>query len=198
LISLLSIHVHTLNPISLSTQPQLTHNALHYRSHSYRWCSPCRCSPRRHCSSDWRSDAPIQYFGHAVSTSLSFHDHPAHLFSFGAQCQGAVIQAVTNSSFGQCFPALDLAPCKCLLFSLDLKADIVVLTSNGSIIPPLDNFMSDLCYKQPCSNETLMAAAQSIAAGCASDLAAGGLANTTVFAAFSSYAVLREVLCLKT
>lgn len=58
--------------------------------------------------------------------------------------------------------------------------------------------MSQLCYSQPCSNATLSAAAQAISTGCASDLQAGGLPNSTVQAAFSIYPTLREVLCTKT
>lgn len=74
-----------------------------------------------------------------------------------------------------------------------------VLASNASIIPVLDKFMSDLCYTYPtCSNDTLMTAAMTIMNGCATDLQNEGLSNTTVMAAFESYPVVREVLCLKT
>jgi hypothetical protein len=59
-------------------------------------------------------------------------------------------------------------------------------------------FMSNLCYSQPCSSAALSAAAQTISAGCASDIAAAKLPNTTVSTAFGAYPVLREALCLKT
>lgn len=110
---------------------------------------------------------------------------PSSIFGlpFGAQCQGAVLQTLTNGSFAQCFPTADLLP---------------LLSTNGSIIPILDKFMTDLCYKSPCSNATLMAAAQAITTGCAADLQTAKLPNTTVAAAFGIYPVLREVLCLKT
>lgn len=111
---------------------------------------------------------------------------PSSIFGlpFSPQCQGAVLQVLTNGSFAQCFPTTDLLP---------------LLTSNSSIVPVLDNFMTDFCYNvQPCSNDTLQQAAQTVLAGCASDLAAGRLPNSTVTTAFSIYPLLREVLCLKT
>jgi len=110
---------------------------------------------------------------------------PSSIFGlpFGQQCQAAVLQAVTNGSFAQCFPTAALLP---------------LLSSNGSIIPVLDNFMSQLCYSQPCSDAALMSAAQTISTGCASDIKMGGLPNNTVEAAFSIYPTLREVLCTKT
>lgn len=75
---------------------------------------------------------------------------------------------------------------------------MVVLTSNGSLIPLLDNFMSELCYTQPCSNETLDTAAQAIIAGCSADLEQSGLPESVVTEAFGGYPLVREILCLKT
>lgn len=104
-------------------------------------------------------------------------------FPFGQQCQQTVLGLFTNSSFGQCFPAPALLP---------------LLSSNGSIIPVLDNFMTELCYMQPCSNATLTQAAQTIEAGCASDLATSKVSNQTIATIFGLYPLIREVLCLKT
>lgn len=58
--------------------------------------------------------------------------------------------------------------------------------------------MSDLCYMQPCSNETLDAAAQTIIAGCSSDLEKDGLSDSVVTEAFGAYPLVREILCTKT
>jgi hypothetical protein len=73
-----------------------------------------------------------------------------------------------------------------------------VLTGNDSIIPTLDNFMTELCYNEPCSNDTLTQAAQQISQGCASDLQASNISSSTIEMIFNVYPILREVLCLKT
>lgn len=99
------------------------------------------------------------------------------------QCQAAVLQVVTNSTLGQCFPAATLLP---------------LLSSNTSIVPILDGFMSSLCYNQPCSNATLAAAAETITTGCNSTLVAAKLPANIVSTVFSVYPTMRETLCLKT
>lgn len=103
--------------------------------------------------------------------------------SFSTECQQAVLGALANSELSSCLPLASVVP---------------ALTSNGSIIPLLDNFMSDLCYNQPCSDETLSAAAQAIAEGCSADLESEGLDDSVVTAAFDAYPLVREILCTKT
>jgi hypothetical protein len=103
--------------------------------------------------------------------------------SFSAECQAAVIGVLSAGDFASCFPAAALLP---------------ALTSNSSIVPPLDDFMSDLCYSQPCSNATLEAAAQAVITGCQSDLQDDGLSAGLVATAFMQYPLVREVLCTKT
>lgn len=73
-----------------------------------------------------------------------------------------------------------------------------VLTTQGSIIPVLDQFMTSLCYQQPCSNESLAQAASAIKTGCQADLQSGNLSPDVVDFAFNTYPTLRETLCLKT
>lgn len=93
--------------------------------------------------------------------------------------------------------------CKSVAWCVHLRycftADTVpALTSNVSIVPLLDNFMSDLCYNSPCTNETLQSAASTVLAGCSSDLSGEGLSDSVVTTTFSAYPLVREVLCLKT
>lgn len=59
-------------------------------------------------------------------------------------------------------------------------------------------FMSGLCYSQPCSNATLMTAAQTIMTGCSSDLQKENISTSIVTDAFGAYPTVRETLCLKT
>jgi len=104
--------------------------------------------------------------------------------TFSPQCQQAIIQVVTNSSFAECFQTADLLP----LFTL-----------NTSIVPVLDKFMSDLCYSSmTCSNTTLQNASQTILSGCSTDLQGEGLPTSVVTTAFGLYPLVREMLCLKT
>jgi hypothetical protein len=58
--------------------------------------------------------------------------------------------------------------------------------------------MSELCYSQPCSDETLDAAAQAVLAGCSSDLESDGFSDSVVTTAFQQYPLVREILCTKT
>lgn len=74
----------------------------------------------------------------------------------------------------------------------------MLTSTTDSIVPVLDNFMTELCYNEPCSNDTLTAAAQQVAQGCADDLTASGLTAEQLTEIFSIYPTLREVLCLKT
>lgn len=103
--------------------------------------------------------------------------------TFSPECQQAVIGLFTGGDFASCFPASTLLP---------------ILTSNDSVIPVLDDFMSELCYTQPCSSETLDAAAQAVIAGCSNDLSGEGLDDNVVTTAFSAYPLVREILCTKT
>lgn len=105
-------------------------------------------------------------------------------YPFGQECQQTVLGLFTNGSFSQCFPASALLP--------------LLTSSDNSIVPVLDNFMTELCYNQPCSNDTLTQAAQQISQGCASDLQASNITADTITMIFDIYPTLREVLCLKT
>jgi len=58
--------------------------------------------------------------------------------------------------------------------------------------------MSQVCYTAPCSDDALNQASQTIRDGCAADLQAGGFPDSFVDSAFSTYPLVRELLCLKT
>ena len=95
-----------------------------------------------------------------------------------------------------CEPPHPLLPS---LSTASLLPDQLAIASGTSLVPALDTFMTDLCYvDSPCSNATLMEAANTISTGCATDIASAGLTNSTIDVAFGEYALVREVLCLKT
>lgn len=81
---------------------------------------------------------------------------------------------------------------------VNLQGLAPLATSNGSIVPILDKWMTGLCSSQPCSNATLANVTQAIGSGCASDLAQYNITNSTLNDIISNYPLAREVLCLKT
>ncbi|ORY26046.1 hypothetical protein BCR39DRAFT_273539 [Naematelia encephala] len=103
--------------------------------------------------------------------------------TFSAACQQAILGVLTTGPFAECTHFADVLP---------------ALVSNISVVPVLDKFMSDVCYSAACSNATLQQASTTILSGCASDLSGEGLPNSTVTTAFSTYPLVREILCLKT
>ncbi|OCF57660.1 hypothetical protein L486_05122 [Kwoniella mangroviensis CBS 10435] len=81
---------------------------------------------------------------------------------------------------------------------LDGKLLASIVTGNSSIIEPVGNYLDEFCSSQPCSNETLTNATQTLLSGCATDLTNFGLTNQTVEWAVAQYPLLRDVMCLKT
>lgn len=75
---------------------------------------------------------------------------------------------------------------------------MIALTSNSSIVPPLDEFMSQLCYNEPCTDSILQLASQRVTEGCSSDLSSDGFSDSVVMTAFQQYPLVREILCTKT
>ncbi|WVW85393.1 hypothetical protein I302_107431 [Kwoniella bestiolae CBS 10118] len=73
-----------------------------------------------------------------------------------------------------------------------------IVGGNSSIIAPVGNYLDSFCSSQPCSNETLTNATQTLLSGCATDFTKFGLTNQTVEWAVAQYPLARDVLCLKT
>ncbi|ORX38299.1 hypothetical protein BD324DRAFT_620334 [Kockovaella imperatae] len=72
------------------------------------------------------------------------------------------------------------------------------MSSNSSIVPTVDSYLSTICSSDPCTNTTLTSVADSIIQGCASDLTKFGVDNQTVRDMIDLYPLAREVVCLKT
>ncbi|WVF67463.1 hypothetical protein IAT40_002219 [Kwoniella sp. CBS 6097] len=99
-------------------------------------------------------------------------------------CQQTVTQLVSNSS--------SLSSC------LNLPILAQVVTSSGSILEPIENYLDVFCSSEACSNETISNATQQVLQGCGSDLTNFGVTNQTVEWAMAQYPLARDVLCLKT
>jgi len=100
------------------------------------------------------------------------------------QCQATVVTALNSSS--------PIYEC------LHVDALLPILLTNGSILPPLDAYLSTVCSSAPCSSSVLNATAQSLLEGCSTDLGLAGISNSTVYEVFELYPLAREIACLKT
>lgn len=78
---------------------------------------------------------------------------------------------------------------------------IALTSSNSSVIPAVDSWLTGLCALGPCSNSSLDAVFTNITGGCSSELASLGLntngsTNLTLYLE-EAYPTLRQVWCLK-
>jgi hypothetical protein len=74
----------------------------------------------------------------------------------------------------------------------------LVLATNGSVLPPLDNYLSTICSSAPCTASVLNATAQAVLSGCSTDLSLAGITNDTIYQVMELYPLARELACLKT
>ncbi|KAK8854607.1 hypothetical protein IAR55_003346 [Kwoniella newhampshirensis] len=126
--------------------------------------------------------ATVASYAAAQTTSIA-SAATAALSLLSPNCQATILQLATNSSAAQCL-------------HVDLLAGLV--TSNGSLIPGVDNYLSTICSSAPCTNETLTNTTQTVLQACSSDLTNFGITNQTLEYAMELYPLAREVLCLKT
>ncbi|WWD19256.1 hypothetical protein CI109_103714 [Kwoniella shandongensis] len=127
--------------------------------------------------------ASVAGFAAAQSATSLTSAASAALNLLSPNCQSVVLGLATNSSASQCL-------------HVDLLAGLI--TTNGSVIPSIDNYLSTICSSAPCSNETLTNTTQTILEGCSSDLSNFGITNQTLEYVVELYPLAREVLCLKT
>jgi len=105
-----------------------------------------------------------------------------------APCEGALNAAVSNQGISQCLNVID-------------AVNIVTLTANNSVIPPINTWLQGLCAAAPCDNSTLSTVAQNISTNCQSDLQKIGISASTAqtiaadFVQF--YPTIRKIACLK-
>lgn len=108
----------------------------------------------------------------------------AILSELSASCQQTVVSLLSpNSTLGSC-----------------IHTDLIlgIVSSNSSIVPPLDSYLSTICASTPCDPYVLANVSAQVSTGCAADLMAAGISNSTVQAVFANYPLAREIACLKT
>jgi len=92
------------------------------------------------------------------------------------------------STEAQCLNAAGLVP----LFLSD---------SNTSLVGPFQTWLTGLCSKDPCTNQTLATLVTNITQGCSSDLSSLGINNANVTSITASvqefYPVVRQIACLQ-
>ncbi|KAK1927306.1 hypothetical protein DB88DRAFT_24159 [Papiliotrema laurentii] len=99
------------------------------------------------------------------------------------QCQNTVYSLANSSSPQyQCLRVDKLLP---------------AILTNGSIIEPVDEYLSTVCYSPACNSTLLNSTAQAIVNGCSAELGQLGVDNKTVYEIVNLYPLAREVACLK-
>ncbi len=108
-------------------------------------------------------------------------------FDVSAQCQSSLVN-IASSTEGQCLNSAGIAP-------------IFFTGSNTSLIGPFQSWLTGLCSKDPCTNQTLATLVANITQGCSSDLSSLGINNSNVSSITASvqeyYPVVRQIACLK-
>jgi len=104
-----------------------------------------------------------------------------------AQCQSTLLN-ISSSTEGQCINAAGLVP-------------IFLASSNSSLIGPFQSWLTGLCSKGPCTNQTLATLVANVTQGCSSDLSSLGINDNNASSITASvqeyYPVVRQIACLK-
>ncbi|KAM0753677.1 hypothetical protein T439DRAFT_322565 [Meredithblackwellia eburnea MCA 4105] len=102
------------------------------------------------------------------------------LGGLSTNCQTAATSLLT-SSFGTCVNVLGL---------------VNVLSASGSIISPLNSWLSGAC-SQTCSSSTLSTASSTIESGCSTDIQNGTAIAVGLETLTTNYTAVKNVLCLQ-
>ncbi|KAI0356253.1 hypothetical protein OH77DRAFT_1423864 [Trametes cingulata] len=109
--------------------------------------------------------------------------------SISSQCQSTLASIVTDSN-ASCLNAQALV-------------GLVVSTStsaNSSVVPTINSWLTGMCSRPACTNDTLASVVQQVTSGCSAELGSLGLANvdagelTTLVQ--TAYPTVRQVACL--
>ncbi|KAI0823306.1 hypothetical protein BC628DRAFT_1384035 [Trametes gibbosa] len=109
--------------------------------------------------------------------------------SLSTQCQAA-LASVVSSSDASCLNAQALV-------GLALASSS---SSNSSIVPTVNSWLTGMCSRPACSNSTLASVVQVVTSGCPSELSQLGLSNVDVSSLTTlvqtAYPTVRQVACL--
>lgn len=118
--------------------------------------------------------------GLAASQSLSS-------LGVSQQCQNTLNNIIANPDVSQCLQVFN-------------AINIFDTAANTSVVPAINTWLTSVCGAAPCSNATLMAAAQNITSGCQSDLNNIGISSSDVQQIANSvlplYPTVRKIACL--
>lgn len=82
-------------------------------------------------------------------------------------------------------------------------AGLLTTSSNSSLVPAVNSWLSGACGQDPCTNSSLAAVVQNITSGCGDDLASLGISNSSgttqeiTQAVQEAYPIVRDIGCLK-
>ncbi|KAM5531863.1 hypothetical protein V8D89_014493 [Ganoderma adspersum] len=106
--------------------------------------------------------------------------------NISSQCQSTLASIITSSD-ASCLNAQSLL-------------GLVATTNNASVVPTINTWLTGLCAKPACTNQTISNVVQNITSGCSSDLSALGLgsidANELTALVETAYPTVRKVFCL--
>jgi len=94
-------------------------------------------------------------------------------------CQTAAGSLLT-SDFGTCSNVIGL---------------VGVVGSTGSVVSPLNNWITGICSATPCSNSTLSSATQTVSSACGPDAQKGSVVAGALTSIVSNYNVVKDLLC---
>ncbi|KAI0297171.1 hypothetical protein BC826DRAFT_177325 [Russula brevipes] len=105
---------------------------------------------------------------------------PVFAQSLSSQCQ-STLASIATSSNAQCLNGAGLVP-------------IFLSGSDNSAVPSIDTWLTGMCSKSACSNQTLLT---NVTNGCSSDLSSLGLDVQNVTTSVQRfYPTMRQILCL--
>jgi len=97
-------------------------------------------------------------------------------------CRSAVVQVISNPNAADCLAGSSL---------------LSFIGSSGSIVSPIDNWISNMCKSKACDNSTLAGAVKNITNGCATDFKITSDVDTLTSTVQEVYPSVRKILCLK-
>jgi len=106
--------------------------------------------------------------------------------AISANCEVALTNIVGTPAAAECLAASSL-----------INLAVTAATTTTSLIPAFDNWVTNVCRAQACSDTTLSDIVQTIVKGCASDLNITASVSSITSIVEQYYPTVRQILCLK-
>lgn len=117
-----------------------------------------------------------------VSPSYSVAVAMVLMDRLSSECRNAILSLAT-SPLAQCLNVAALAP---------------AISADGSIVPILDDWMTQVCASEPCDQDELNSAASNFSSACAADFEEYNVDAEDIEGIAGLYPLVRELVCLKT